>query len=155
MDLDRAAGERLAAARFLVLGTVDPDGRPRVSPVWFSLVDRRRVYWLSSPEAHHSRNLGRHPEVSMVAFDSEADPHTGQAVYLDATAEQVPDAELDAACAEAFAGVEPALAWDRARLADSPLVLWRATITHAEIHVRGSDPEHGTGVDRRVPVQLS
>jgi hypothetical protein len=33
----------LARNRFQVLGTVDPSGRPRVSPVWLSLVDYQRV----------------------------------------------------------------------------------------------------------------
>ena len=60
-DLTALARTTLAANRFMVLGTVDPSGRPRVSPVWFSLVDHQEVYWLSSPEAHHSRNIERGP----------------------------------------------------------------------------------------------
>ena len=77
----------------MVLGTVDPSGRPRLSPVWFSLVDYQDVYWLSSPEAHHSRNIQRRPEVSIVVFHSAEDPHTGQAVYLEADAGRVPEDE--------------------------------------------------------------
>ena len=79
-DLDALARRTLANNRFLVLGTVDPDGRARVSPVWFSLVDHRDVYWLSSADSHHSRNIAERPDVSMVVFDSSLDPHTGQAV---------------------------------------------------------------------------
>src|SRR5215218_8485932 len=92
-DLGALARETLARNRFLVLGTVDHSGRARVSPVWFSMAGHRDVYWLSSPDAHHSHNIERNPDVSLVVFDSSLDPHTGQAVYLEATAERVPDDE--------------------------------------------------------------
>lgn len=138
----------------MVLGTVDPNGRPRVSPVWFSLVDHRDVYWLSSPVAHHSRNIATRPYVSIVVFDSGADPHTGQAVYLEATAERVPDDELADACAMAFHGVEPELSYTPQSLAGEPFVLYRARVTASEIHVRGRDFGDGAGADKRVPVTL-
>jgi nitroimidazol reductase NimA-like FMN-containing flavoprotein (pyridoxamine 5'-phosphate oxidase superfamily) len=80
MELRDRARQTLAGNRFLVLGTVDPSGRPRVSPVWFSMVDHRDVYWLSSPASQHSQNIEERPDVSLVVFDSSADPHTGQAV---------------------------------------------------------------------------
>jgi nitroimidazol reductase NimA-like FMN-containing flavoprotein (pyridoxamine 5'-phosphate oxidase superfamily) len=138
----------------MVLGTVDPSGRPRVSPVWFSMVDHRDVYWLSSPEAHHSHNVAERPDVSIVVFDSSANPHTGQAVYLEATAGRVPEDELEQACADAFEGVEDALSFTPESLKAEPFVLYRARVTASEVHVRGSDPEHGSGVDRRVPIEL-
>lgn len=138
----------------MVLGTVDPSGRPRVSPVWFSLVDHRDVYWLSSPTAHHSRNIEERPQVSIVVFDSRADPHTGQAVYLEATAGQVPDGELAVACAEAFRDVADELSYTPAALRDEPFALYRARVTASEVHVRGRDFGDGSGPDQRVPVEL-
>jgi uncharacterized pyridoxamine 5'-phosphate oxidase family protein len=153
-DLTALAQRTLADNRFMVLGTVDPSGRPRVSPVWFSMVEHRDVYWLSSPTAHHSRNVEERPEVSIVVFDSRADPHTGQAVYLEATAGLVPEDELDAACAAAFEGVDDALSFTPDTLAMQPFVLYRARVTASEIHVRGRDFEDGSGSDRRVPVEL-
>lgn len=153
-DLGDLARTTLASNRFMVLGTVDPSGRPRVSPVWFSLVDHRDVYWLSSPAAHHSRNIAERPEVSMVVFDSSVDPHTGQAVYLDATAGRVPDDELAASCLEAFRDVADALSYTPETLQDEPFVLYRATVNAAEVHVRGRDVGDGSGSDQRVPVEL-
>ncbi len=153
-DLADLARRTLADIRFMVLGTVDPSGRPRVSPVWFSLVDHRDAYWLSSPTAHHSRNIEVRPEVSMVVFDSTAKPYTGQAVYLEATAERVPDDELSAACAEAFRDVADDLSYTPESLRDEPFVLYRARITASETHVRGRDVGDGSGTDQRVPVEL-
>jgi uncharacterized pyridoxamine 5'-phosphate oxidase family protein len=153
-DLAELARTTLASNRFMVLGTADPSGRPRVSPVWFSLVDHEVVYWLSSPDAHHSRNIETRPEVSIVVFDSGAAAYTGQAVYLEATASQVPDAELTNACAEAFRNVDAAFSYTAESLRDEPFVLYRASVTAAEIHVRGRDLGDGTGSDQRVPVHL-
>jgi hypothetical protein len=151
-DLAALGRAMLARNRFMVLGTVDPSGRARVSPVW--LVDHRDAFWLSSPDAHHSRNVELRPEVSMVVFDSSADPHTGQAVYLEATASRVPDDELADACVRAFRNVDPDLSYTPESLADEPFVLYRARVTASEIHVRGRDYGDGTGSDQRVPVQL-
>jgi nitroimidazol reductase NimA-like FMN-containing flavoprotein (pyridoxamine 5'-phosphate oxidase superfamily) len=153
MDLHDLARTTLSGNRFLVLGTVDPSGRARVSPVWFSMVGSD-VYWLSSPESHHSQNIEQRPEISLVVFDSSADPHTGQAVYLDATAQRVPEDELAQACAEAFRDVDDALSFTPETLRAQPFVLYRAQVTSAEIHVRGRDFGDGTGADQRVPVEL-
>lgn len=153
-DLAALARTTLDRNRFMVLGTVDPSGRPRVSPVWFSLVEHREAYWLSSPDAHHSRNIEQRPEVSIVVFDSAADPHTGQAVYLEATAERVPDDELSDACAKAFRDVDDELSFTPDSLRQEPFVLFRARITAAEVHVRGRDFGDGTGSDQRAPVRL-
>lgn len=153
-NLDELARQTLAANRFMVLGTVDPSGRPRVSPVWFSMVEHRDVYWLSNPDAHHSRNLEQRPDVSIVVFDSRADPHTGQAVYLEATAARVPEHELGRACAVAFDGVDDDLSFTPESLEDQPFVLYRARVTAFEVHVRGHDVGENQS-DRRVPVSLT
>jgi nitroimidazol reductase NimA-like FMN-containing flavoprotein (pyridoxamine 5'-phosphate oxidase superfamily) len=153
-DLAGLARTTLAENRFMVLGTVDPSGRARVSPVWFSMVDHRDVYWLSNPGSHHSRNIEDRPEVSIVVFDSRAAPYTGQAVYLEATAERVPDDQLEGACAAAFDGIEDALSFTPESLRAEPFVLYRARVTSSEIHVRGRDVGDGTGSDQRVAVEL-
>nr|WP_277349966.1 pyridoxamine 5'-phosphate oxidase family protein [Nonomuraea sp. FMUSA5-5] len=143
--------------RYMVLGTVDPDGRPRVSPVYFAPDGYDTLYWISSPDSHHSRNLAERPEVSMVIFDSTVPVGGGaQAVYLRATAAQVPDDELDrhaeTACRARFPEqkVFPA---EELR-APSPLRLYRARVTEHAVHIRGSDPVHGNGVDSRLVVNL-
>ena len=89
-----------------------------------------------------------------MVFDSSADPHTGQAVYLEATAGQVPDDELAASCLEAFRGVADELSYTPETLRDEPFVLYRARVTASEIHVRGRDFGDGSGPDQRVPVEL-
>jgi hypothetical protein len=48
-------------------------------------------FWISSPEARHSRNIAARPQVSIVIFDSQAPGGAGNAVYMSADAQGVPD----------------------------------------------------------------
>ena len=52
-------------------------------------------YWVSSPEATHSRNLAVRPEVSIVVFDSRTPVGSGQGVYMSAVAEELAGDDLD------------------------------------------------------------
>ncbi|MFD6142844.1 pyridoxamine 5'-phosphate oxidase family protein [Promicromonospora sp. NPDC060271] len=142
---------------FMVLGTTQPDGTPRVSPVFYSHADYRDFYWISSPDAQHSRNVAAQPSVEIVVFNSQVNPGPDTAaVYIGATAVQVPDAELHTAVAAAFSSVrQGARAFGPDELSgDAKLRLYRATAESVEIHVRGNDPERGTGVDRRLAVEM-
>ena len=79
----------------MVLGTADAAGRPWVSPVWFATEDARTFFWVSSPDARHSRNLAARPQVSLAIFDSAQAPGTGRAVYVEAEAAEVAGADVD------------------------------------------------------------
>jgi hypothetical protein len=57
---------------YMTLGTADEDGCPRVSPVYYAPEGYAEFYWVSSPEATHSRNITVRPEVAIVVFDSRA-----------------------------------------------------------------------------------
>jgi predicted pyridoxine 5'-phosphate oxidase superfamily flavin-nucleotide-binding protein len=48
-DLAAHARALLDTNRFLTLGTVDPDGRPWTSPVYFATSGLREFYWSSRP----------------------------------------------------------------------------------------------------------
>jgi len=58
-DADHAAIARaiVDANVYMTLGTADAEGRPWVSPVFFAASGYRDYYWISSPDARHSRNL--------------------------------------------------------------------------------------------------
>ena len=84
---------------YLTLATADADGRPWATPVWFTHDRYTDFLWVSRPDTRHSRNIAARPETAIVIFDSSAPVGTGQGVYLDARAEQVPDAEVEPALA--------------------------------------------------------
>ncbi len=97
MTDDNAADVRaiIDANRYMTLSTADADGLPWVSPVWFATVDHRRFYWVSDPNARHSRNLAARPELAIVIFDSTVVPGEAAPVYMSAVAEQVTGTELE------------------------------------------------------------
>jgi pyridoxine/pyridoxamine 5'-phosphate oxidase len=88
-DLAALARTIVGANRYMTLGTADEDGVPWVSPVWYAHVDHRKFFWVSSPEARHSRNVAARPQVSIVIFDSQAPVGSAQAVYMSAVAEEL------------------------------------------------------------------
>jgi nitroimidazol reductase NimA-like FMN-containing flavoprotein (pyridoxamine 5'-phosphate oxidase superfamily) len=81
---------------YMVVATSDRSGQPWASPVYFAPNGYREYYWVSRPEAQHSRNLIERREVGIVIFDSTVPINSGQGVYILAVAQELPAHE----CAE-------------------------------------------------------
>jgi hypothetical protein len=133
---------------YMVLGTADQSGRPWVSPVYFAPAAYREFFWVSSPEAKHSRNLEARPEMSIVIFDSSAPIGTGRGVYMPAAGRELAE-EQSPEGIETFSRRSLAHGGPEWKLEDvrSParLRLYRAIA--AEQYVLAAD-------DRRVPVTM-
>ena len=158
MTLDQLASRARAIIdenRYLTLGTADQEGTPWATPVFFTPDGYSDYYWVSSPEARHSRNIAARPEVGIVVFDSTVRIGTAEAVYLSAVAAEVPDDELER-CALLYSARFPELKHFPPDQLRPPALfrLYRARVTEHSVLVRGSDPELGTGVDSRVTVDL-
>jgi nitroimidazol reductase NimA-like FMN-containing flavoprotein (pyridoxamine 5'-phosphate oxidase superfamily) len=147
--------ERAAVARaivagnlYLTLGTADASGRPWATPVYYGVENDREFFWVSSPEARHSRNIAVRPEVGIVIFDSRVAIGTGQAVYLTAIAEELPADELD----------EGLATFSRRSVAHGGRVWTRADVGPSARHrmYRATASEHFVLDERdvRVPVAL-
>ena len=92
-----AARAIIDASLYMVLGTADEAGRPWASPVYFASSGYAEFFWVSSPEAVHSRNIAVRPQMSIVIFNSQDPIGTGQGVYMTAVAREVADADIDRA----------------------------------------------------------
>jgi uncharacterized protein YhbP (UPF0306 family) len=84
------------AQLFMVLGTADRAGEPWASPVYYAHANYRELFWVSPPDATHSRNIEVRPELAVVIFDSSVPINAGQGVYMSALAKQLGPEE----CAE-------------------------------------------------------
>ena len=154
-DAATIARDVLAGNLYMTLATADASGRPWATPVYFTADGTRDFYWVSSPEARHSHNIAARPEVGIVVFDSRVAIGTAEAVYMTGTAAQVGDDELEV-CAELYSSRLPAarrFGPDELR-APAPFRLYRATVTHHDILLRGGDPENRRGADDRKAVDL-
>jgi len=151
-DFDAMARRVIDGNLYMTLATLDPDGSPRLSPVYFTPARYTDLYWVSSPDAHHSRNLLERPHVQIVIYDSSVAVGHAEAAYLAARARMIPGEELDGVLGEAFGGRGGARAFTREELTgDGDLRLYAATVTSCEVLVRGRDPVHGQGTDARMP----
>ena len=143
----------LAANRYLVLGTADPDGKPWVSPVFFAPLGPDSLVWVSSPNSRHSRNIAGRAAVAITVFDSTVEVGRAEAVYFDAEAGQVPPDGTETALRALNARLPEAKALGRDDLRPGgPLVAYRADLRHRYVLVRGGNAEFGNDVDMTVEV---
>jgi nitroimidazol reductase NimA-like FMN-containing flavoprotein (pyridoxamine 5'-phosphate oxidase superfamily) len=136
---------------YMTLATADPAGRPWASPVYYAADGYDRFHWVSLPDAQHSRNLAARPELAIVIFDSRVPLGTGQAVYMEARAEQIGGNDLKQGIAifsrESLADGGSAWGLDRV-VPPAPLRLYRAAVSQHWV----LDPDHRPG-DARTEVR--
>jgi nitroimidazol reductase NimA-like FMN-containing flavoprotein (pyridoxamine 5'-phosphate oxidase superfamily) len=145
-DLQTLATSIVEANSFLTLATADAEGRPWASPVWYTpSEDRSTFWWVSSPEAVHSRNIAVRPEVAIVIFDSHQ-PGGWTSLYLSATAEELEDVDDGVARYSARSVDRGFRNWSREDVVPPARHrLYRATVVEAFV----LDPH-----DERIPVSL-
>ena len=159
MDLELADHVRrvIDTNSYMALGTTDEIGHPWVSPVWYASEDYLNFFWVSSPDAKHSRNLAVHAEVAVAIFDSSVPVGGAEAVYMKGVADELTGVDLERGL-EIFDRVsqeEIGNSWVLDDVQGSARFrLYRATISEHWVLIRGGDPERGSGVDRSEPVLL-
>src|SRR3954467_5904732 len=115
-DLDAMARRVIDHNHYMTLATMNPDGGPRVSPVYYTAARYTDFYWVSSPDARHSRNLEDRPRIEIVVFDSSVPVSETAAVYIGAHARELGTDELEAVIDEAFRTTAGARAFARVEL---------------------------------------
>ena len=73
----------------MTIATSDREGNPWVSPVFFAPDDDFNLYWVSSKQAQHSRNLRFRPQVSIVIFGTVPPDNRLDGVYIQAEASEL------------------------------------------------------------------
>lgn len=58
----------LSETQTLTLATLDPDGGPRATPLFFAFDDRASLFFLSERDTQHCRNLEREPSVAAALY---------------------------------------------------------------------------------------
>jgi hypothetical protein len=142
---DLTAQAIINANLYLVLATADGTGRPWSSPVYFAHDGYAEFFWVSAPEAAHSRNIAARPQVGIVIFDSHAPIGTGQGVYMSAVAGQVVGDDVTRGI-ETFSRrslAHGSAEWTRNDVeADKSLRLFRAVADSYSILAKDGRPDH-------------
>jgi Pyridoxamine 5'-phosphate oxidase len=140
---------------YMTIATADASGRPWVSPVYYAPSEYTEFFWVSSPDAVHSRNIATRPDVSIVVFDSRVPIGEGQAVYISAVAAELTGADLERGIAifskRSVEHVQRAWTVDDVR-APAFHRLYLAVASERWILDPGEHPIHGKTGDHRTPV---
>jgi pyridoxamine 5'-phosphate oxidase-like protein len=150
-DLGAIARAIIDSNTYMTLGTADRDGRPWVSPVYYAAAAYTEFFWVSSPEATHSRNISARPQISIVIFDSQAPIGAGQAVYMSAVAHELTgiDSERGIDVFSRTSVAHGARPWSPGDVqAPALLRLYRATASEHSVLDPTARP------DRRTPVNV-
>ena len=145
-----AARGILETNRYVVLATVDAQGAPWATPVWFAHDGLAELLWVSPPDARHSRVLAAEPRLAVTVFDSGVEPGHGTAFYGRGRAAECPAADLAGRIAlysehSVAQGIGP---WDVARVSgDARLRLYVAHLDEVSVLLDTDGPE------QRLPVE--
>ena len=144
-DLGAVARSIIDKHRYMTLGTADADGLPWASPVWYAPRDYREFFWVSSPEARHSRNVAVRRQLAIVIFDSQ--PAGGsEALYMSAVGEEVTDVDDAIALFSRRSEAQGLPAWTRENV--------MPPARHRLYHAIASEHFVLDGLDRRRLVSL-
>ena len=144
-DLGAVARSIIESNRFMTLATADAEGLPWASPVWYAPKDPGELFWVSSPEAKHSRNIAVRPQVAIVIFDSHL-PGGWESLYMSAMADTVEELDDAIDIFSRRSEVQGLPAWTRENVVPPARHrMYRATVL-----------EHFVldGLDRRLPVTI-
>jgi hypothetical protein len=133
------------ASLYMVLATADETGRPWATPVYFASLGYAEFFWVSCPEAAHSRNIAGRPQVGIVIFNSQAPTGTHQGVYMAAVAQEVTGTGLDRGIAvfSRRSLAHGGAAWAQEDVqAEAGLRLYRATAQDHSILAKDGRPDH-------------
>jgi uncharacterized protein YhbP (UPF0306 family) len=138
---------------YLVLGTADADGHPWATPVFFGADGESMVYWVSSPDSRHSRNIAARPDIAITVFNSTVPVGAAEAIYLEATAQTAAPAvrENGLNCLNARLPAGKELVADDLEPA-GPLRLYAAVISKYHVLIRGGDARFDNVTDARIEV---
>jgi uncharacterized protein YhbP (UPF0306 family) len=89
----------LAETSTLTLSTIDPDGTPRATPVFFAFDDQATLIFLSDRDTPHCRNLERQPAVAAALYPEVSEWRELRGLQIKGRASTFPTSEQEAALA--------------------------------------------------------
>ncbi len=93
INLKQTARNILTDNQYMTLGTVNPDGKPWVSPVVYFYDKKWNLYFMSLPGSRHCQNILENNILAVAIFDSHQDLGQGVGLQIEAEARVAPISE--------------------------------------------------------------
>ncbi len=92
INLEREASMLLASCRTASLASVDEQGHPHAANIQYAFDDQLRLYFVSSPDAAHSKHIQHRPHVAVTVYDHhDEEPAVIRGLQLHALAQPIDD----------------------------------------------------------------
>ena len=88
-DLVAKSKRILGESMYATLATCSKNGVPHVSPVYTGHDDKYNLYFSSSEDSQHIKNIKENNQVSLVIFNSMVPRGKGEGLYMQATVEEL------------------------------------------------------------------
>ena len=154
MTPEERARHLLDAGSHMTIATVDPEGTPWVTPVFYVPDVDNALYWVSDNEARHSVNVRANQAVAIVIYQTQP---TTDAVYITARAFELDDRREILHAIEVLSRKDQPPQWVVGEAADvegaSAWRIYRASPEH--IDVRALTQKNGKAVVIRHPTNLA
>jgi nitroimidazol reductase NimA-like FMN-containing flavoprotein (pyridoxamine 5'-phosphate oxidase superfamily) len=97
ISIDDRVRALLERENTLVLASTADDGTPAATPLFYYADGETDLYWLSSPDSRHSRNMSARPRVAVAVFAQVTDWREIRGAQLEGVAQAVTDPAVRAA----------------------------------------------------------
>lgn len=74
---------------YMVIASASAEAKPWITPVFFAYDDQYNLFWVSHKDSRHSTLIRSNPQVAVVIFDSKVPEGKADAVYVEATADEL------------------------------------------------------------------
>lgn len=144
--MNQLAAQILSSNRYCTLSTVNSDGTPHGSPLFY-VNDAEFIYWWSQIDSQHSQNILHSNKVYITIFDSQASEEEAKGLYIQSTAGEVPIHKSEEVLKLYNAKAESFNLSKEDVINDSPSRLYQAAIN--KIWTNSSGDQNGHYIDVR------
>lgn len=81
--------------KYMTLSTVDQNGNPWVTPLFYVFDDQYNFYWYSRRVADHSKNISHNSAAAVSIYDQNMSEDNAGGLYLKGVASEVEESDLD------------------------------------------------------------
>lgn len=153
-ELNTKARDILSKNIYITLSTINEDGTPWTTPLFFAYSESYDFYFVSPSESVHGKNLTDNKNVSAVVFDSHAPKWQGSAVYLTGECVELKEvSEVKKALKYVFGRLKEKVPYEGSYMGENYYKAYKLTPSNIWV-TNDKKSSEGKSVDARAEVNL-